>query len=158
MSLVEWINKKNLIRYDRLLGLYPLFFFIGARIRFSNDFRRISLYIPLRWYNKNNNGVMFGGIMCLISDPFPSLVFEKIIPGVSAWSKAHSINYLLPAHSAVQATIELNEEEIEDIKQQLLEKGKAEKIFQYYFVDTKGRKIALVSSTSYLRKRVNKAF
>jgi len=89
--------------------------------------------------------------MCLLSDPFPSLVFERIIPGVSAWNRSHSINYLLPARTPVEAIIELMEEDIDDIKLQLKESGKAEKIFEYYFFDKKGRKIALVQSSTYLR-------
>ncbi len=157
MTIVEWVLRNKLIRFDRLLSYYPLFFFVGARIRISDDYRRMSVRIPLRWYTKNNNGVLFGGLMCMLSDPFPALVFEKIIPDTSAWSRAHSIVYLLPAKSAVTAKIELKEEDIDDMKIQLQEKGKAEKKFEYYFVDKNGANIALVSSSTYiLTKKRNK--
>jgi hypothetical protein len=150
MSIIEWVHRKKLIRYDRLLEFYPLFFFIGLRIRISDDYRRINIRLPIRWYNRNNNGVLFGGLMCMISDPFPALVFEKIIPDTSAWSRAHSVIYLLPAKTSVEAFIELKEEDIDEMKQQIHEKGKAEKKFEYYFVDKNGNQVALVSSSTYI--------
>ncbi|MDF1548153.1 MAG: DUF4442 domain-containing protein [Bacteroidales bacterium] len=153
MSIVERIHRSKIIRYDRLLEWYPLFFFIGARIRFSKDYRKISLGIPLRWYLKNNNGVLFGGVMCLLSDPFPALVFEKIIPGTSAWNRTFSIDYLLPAKTRIEAKIEITEQDIDELKHQLNEKGKAQKTFEYYFIDKHDRQIAKVSNTIYLRKR-----
>lgn len=153
MSIVERIHRSRIIRYDRLLEWYPPFFFIGARIRFSKDYRKIRLRIPLRWYLKNNNGVLFGGVMCLLSDPFPALVFEKIIPGTSAWNRTYNIDYLLPAKSRIEAQIEIAEQDIAELKLQLDEKGKAQKTFEYYFYDTSDRQVAKVSNTIYLRMR-----
>ncbi len=152
MSLIKWINKKNLIRYDKLLGLYPPFLFNGAKIRFYNNYRKIVLKIPLRWYNKNNNGVMFGGAMCLLSDPFPALIFEKIIEGSSAWTRKQTIKYIRPAKTSVEAVIELSENEINTLREQLNEKGIAIQDFKYFFCDKKGQQVAQVTNSTYLRR------
>lgn len=154
MSLIKWINKKNLLRYDKLLGLYPLFLFSGVKIRFYNNYRKIVLKLPLRWHNKNNNGVMFGGAISLLSDPFPALVFEKIIEGSSAWTRKQTVKYIKPAQTSVKAVIEVSENEIDNLRRQLDEKGVAVMDFKYYFYDKNGHKIAQITNSTYLRKTI----
>jgi hypothetical protein len=82
MGLVEWFSNQKIIPFGRLLSFYPPFFLLGAKVRISEDYRRIRLRLPIRWYIRNNNGVMFGGAISMLSDPFPAIVFEKIFDQV----------------------------------------------------------------------------
>lgn len=156
MSIIEKISKGKLLKFDKLISLYPPFLFLGGAVKISDDYKTIRLKQKLRWYNRNNNGVLFGGTICMLSDPFPALVFEKIIEGCSAWTKNLSIEYLKPAKTSVVATILLEDNDIANIRKQLDKNGVAEKTFIYYFVDKRGKNVALVSNTIYLRYKRKK--
>jgi hypothetical protein len=126
---------------------------LGAKVRISEDYRRIRLRLPIRWYIRNNNGVMFGGAISMLSDPFPAIVFEKIFDQVAAWTKGMEVKYLMPAKTAIEANIEISDQDIADLKSQLEEAGKAEKVFTYYFLDKKSRQVAYISNMIYLRNK-----
>ncbi len=156
MGLVEWFNNQKIIPFGRLLSFYPPFFLLGAKVRISEDYRNIRLRLPIRWYIKNNNGVMFGGAISMLSDPFPAIVFEKIFDNISAWTKGMQVKYIIPAKTTIEANIVITGEEITFLKSQLEEAGKAEKTFNYYFVDKKNRQVAFISNTIYLRSKAEK--
>ncbi|NJO88878.1 MAG: DUF4442 domain-containing protein [Chloroflexia bacterium] len=137
MGLVEWFNNQKIIPFGRLLSFYPPFFLLGAKVRISEDYLKIRLRLPIRWYIKNNNGVMFGGAISMLSDPFPAIVFEKIFNNISAWTKGMQVKYLMPAKTTIEANIVISDEDIEFLENQLKETGKAEKTFNYYFLDKK---------------------
>ncbi len=153
MGLVEWFNNQKIIPFGRLLSFYPPFFLLGAKVRISGDNRKIRLRLPIRWYIKNNNGVMFGGAISMLADPFPAIVFEKIFDNISAWTKGMQVKYLMPAKTTIEANIVINDKDIAFLKSELEEVGKAEKTFDYYFVDKKNRQVAFVSNTIYLRNK-----
>lgn len=131
MGLVEWFNNQKIIPFGRLLSFYPPFFLLGAKVRISEDYLKIRLRLPIRWYIKNNNGVMFGGAISMLSDPFPAIVFEKIFNNISAWTKGMQVKYLMPAKTTIEANIVISDEDIEFLENQLKETGKAEKTFNY---------------------------
>jgi hypothetical protein len=143
---IKWIS------YQTLLQWYPIFIFLGLKIKISSDYRNISIRLPNRWYIRNNTGILFGGAMCASSDPFPALLFERIIPGVKAWTVAHSIEYIRPAYTAVTMTIHINEDIIKSMAQQLEDEKYAKHTFEYYFTDEKNHRIAIVRSTAFIKK------
>lgn len=151
-SLVERLMQTRLLSFDRLLQFYPMFLFLGLKIRITKDFREVYIRIPLRFYIKNNTGVMFGAAMCTASDPFPALLFQKILPGTIAFTRSHGLEYLRPAKTAVEMRARISDEDLEEIKNSMEEYGKAQKTFEYFFTDKHEKRVAKVTSTAYLRK------
>jgi len=155
MSIIAKLVSSDRIRLDTLLNFYPIYFFSGVKIKISNNCKQITIKVPLRWYTKNNSGVMFGGLICLASDPFPSIVFQRLIPGSRAWSAMHKVDYLKPSTTQIVAKIQISDAEITDLTNQLEQSGKARRDFEYYFYDIYNRQIARITSTTYLKKSNN---
>lgn|GEM_PF-3580317 len=148
--VARWMDLRW-IKFDRLLQCYPMFFFLGLRIRISSDYRHLKIRVPLRFYIRNNSGVMFGAAMATASDPFPALLLQKIFPGTVAFTRAHSVKYLRPAKSAVTMVVHLSEANIQSVETELQVMGKAERTYTYYFVNQQNKRVAEVTSTAYLR-------
>jgi len=152
MKLMRWlVDEKKIISLGTVLRFYPPFLFFGIKIKFSKDYKRVDIKVPLRGYFKNNTGVMFGGAMCVASDPFPALLFERLIPNTLAWTKNHKLEYLRPVKSFITLQFEVTDEDFDFISTELQTHGKVEKTFEYYFYDKSGHKVAKVTSTAYLR-------
>jgi len=134
------------------IRFYPPFFFLSLKPKIYNNGKSIKLTIPFRRLLRNNNGVMFGGALLMLSDPFPALLFEELIDGVKAWTVAHSIEYLKPIRSRVEAEIHISETDIMYFEEGLKTNKSCEKQFEYYFTDKKGRKVAKVTTTALVRK------
>ena len=154
-SLVEILMKTRFLSFGKLLEFYPPFLFFGVKIKISEDFKQIRMRIPLRFYIKNNTGVMFGGVMCLTSDPFPALLLQKIVPNTIAYTLSHQLEYLRPAKSSVEMLINISDEVLLKIHQDVLEKGRAEAVFEYYFTNSKGKRVAKVTSKAFLKKKTS---
>lgn len=154
MSIFSHVTRHRWLRVEHFMRLYPPFAFVGARVEASDDYRMIRLHIPNRWYVRNQSGLLFGGVMAMISDPFPSLVYEKFFEGVVAFTKAHSIEFLRPSRSDVYADIAVTDEQIQHMREQLWSQGRGEVITEYFFRDTSGHEVAKVTTTTYLKKKV----
>ena len=152
MTFKNWMHKRIGLHLRTIIRFYPPFLLLGLKARISVDGKSVVLKVPSRWFYSNNNGVTFGGILLLISDPFPSLLFEKIIPNVKAWTVEHSIEYLRPIKGEVTATVNISDEAILYFTNELRDNRSAKMSFEYFFEDKRGRKVARVSTTSYLRK------
>ncbi|RPH33472.1 MAG: DUF4442 domain-containing protein [Bacteroidales bacterium] len=153
MSIVKKIVKADNINLRKWINFYPLFWFTGIRYKISSNYRTMDIKIPLRWYTRNNNGAMFGGVMLLASDPFPALLFQKIYPFTIAWTKKHSIEYLRPAYSSVTARIEIDDNILVQINNQFEVSKSSEISFDYYFYDRQNNKVAKVTTTCFLKKK-----
>lgn len=141
MPIARWIN------------LYPPLLFFGIKVSISADHREVAIEVPLRWYYRNNTGVMFGAVLSVASDPFPALLFQKLLPGTTAWTRAHHIEYLHPCRSSARATYRITDEDVAALAGPLESTGRAFREFEYGFVDRDGTLVARVTNTTYLRAR-----
>lgn len=151
MALFEWIHKRIGLHLRTIIRFYPPFLLLGLKARISKDGKSVVLKVPSRWFYTNNNGVTFGGVLLLISDPFPSLLFEKLIPNSKAWTTEHYIEYLRPIKGAVQANVSISDEALTYFINELKDKRSAKMSFEYFFKDIRGRKVARVSTTSFIK-------
>jgi acyl-coenzyme A thioesterase PaaI-like protein len=152
-NLIQAITENKALSLRKVLKFYPIFRFLGLKLKISEDYRNITLKLPLRWYLKNNTGVMFGGSLSSASDPFPALLFQKIIPNTTAWTKSHSIKYLRPIRTSVHCTFSISEDDIIEITNSIEKSGWAEKTFIYYFFDKKGQQVAEVTNVSFIKRK-----
>jgi hypothetical protein len=133
--------------------MYPPFLFFGIKVKISKEYHEINLFVPLRWYFRNNSGVMFGGVLLLASDPFPAILFQKIIPRSTAYTVKHSIKYLKPATSSVQMQLTIKKQDVLEMSSKIKEKGYVFKEYVYSFRDTyTTEEIARVKTLVYIKR------
>lgn len=153
MRLIKLLDKFQIIPKQKLLELYPPFFFMGVKIKtVSKDHRHMHLEVPLRWYGKNMHGSMFGGFICAVADPLPALMCGRIFPGVEMWTKSNSVEFLKPGFGTLDVHVQIDEKDVEAISRQLETKNKATHTFEFYFRDKKGSDVAHVKNKIYLRR------
>ncbi len=138
--------------WDRL-GIYPPFLFFGIGFVWSDDAHRLTVTVPLRWYFRNNSGVMFGAAMAVASDPFPALMLQRLVPGTLAWTRRHQIQYSRPAKGTVRFTVEISRDELSEIRGELERRGRVSREYEFWFHDDDGRRVAKVSSQAHLVRR-----
>lgn len=156
MKIFSHATRHSWLRIEHFMRLYPPFVFVGAKVEASDDYRMIRLMIPNRWYIRNQTGLLFGGVMAMISDPFPSLMYEKFFEGAVAFTKSHAIEFLRPSRTDVVADIVVTDEALESMREQLWSSGKGEVVTEYFFRDTAGVEVAKVITTTFLKRKVEK--
>jgi acyl-coenzyme A thioesterase PaaI-like protein len=157
MSFARWLSKLKVIPGHKLLELYPPFLFMGVKItHISDDARKVVVRLPLRWYARNIHGTMFGGFMCAVSDPIPALMCSRQFPGTEVWTKAHYVRFRRPGKGALELRVEISDEDVVAIREELERLGEATRTFRYAFHDRRGKIVAHVRNTVFLRKRAER--
>lgn len=130
--------------------------YIGAGIHvthISKDFKRFDVRMKLRLYNRNFVYSHFGGSLYAMADPFYMFILmENLGEKYLVWDKAATIDFVKPGQGTVYATFEVNEEELNSIKQEVDAKGKMNKIFHCEIKSEKGEVIAKVEKVLYVRR------
>ena len=140
----RWLPPFFKTTYFRLLvNCYIPYLGAGIKVtKISNDFRRFDVRMKLRLYNRNFVYSHFGG----------SLLMENLGEKYIVWDKAAKIDFVKPGTGTVLATFEVNEEELNSIKQEVNSKGKMNKIFHCEVKSESGEVIARVEKVLYIRK------
>ena len=129
---------------------------MGAGIKITNiteDFRRFDVSMKLRLYNRNFVYSHFGGSLYAMADPFYMFILmENLGTKYMVWDKAAKIDFVKPGTGTVLATFEVNEEELNAIKEEVDAKGKMNKIFHAEIKSETGEVIARVEKVLYIRK------
>ena len=151
----RWLPPYFKTTYFRLLlNFYIPFLGAGIKVtKISNDFRRFDVRMKLRLYNRNFVFTHFGGSLYAMSDPFYMFILmENLGEKYIVWDKAAKIDFVKPGAGTVYATFEVNEEELNSIKQEVNAKGKMNKIFHCEVKSETGEVIARVEKVLYIRK------
>ena len=130
--------------------------YMGAGIKITNiteDFRRFDVSMKLRLYNRNFVYSHFGGSLYAMADPFYMFILmENLGTKYIVWDKAAKIDFVKPGTGTVLATFEVNEEELNAIKEEVDAKGKMNKIVHAEIKSETGEVIARVEKVLYIRK------
>ena len=91
----------------RGINLYPPYLGASVRVTYlSDDFRRVEVEMPLRFYNRNYFGTHFGGSLYSMCDPFYVLMLANILgPDYIVWDKAANIRFKKPGKGVMKAII-----------------------------------------------------
>ena len=139
----------------RRINFYPPY--LGASVRVTHiaeDFRRIEVEMPLRFYNRNYVGTHFGGSLYSMCDPFYMLMLINILgPDYIVWDKAATIRFKKPGKGVMKATFELTEEKIAEIRTAAETQPKVEPQFQVLVKDAEGAVVAEVDKLLYIKKK-----
>lgn len=146
---------KSADKLKRWIRFYPPYLGAGVRVtHVSDDFRTVSVEMPLRFYNRNYVGTHFGGSLYSMCDPFYMLMLINILgPDYIVWDKAASIRFKKPGKGLVRATFHIPEERIAEIRAAADTQGKVEPQFQVQITDNDGNVIAEVNKLLYVRRK-----
>ena len=139
----------------RVISLYPPYLGAGVSVtHIAEDFRRIEVEMPLRFYNRNYFGTHFGGSLYSMCDPFYVLMLANILgPDYIVWDKAAAIRFKKPGKGVMKATFQLTEERIAEIRAAAETQPKVEPMFQVLVKDEEGNVVAEVDKLLYIKKK-----
>lgn len=157
LSTVDVLTAADFLSDTKKLELYPPFLFMGVKVlKVTEDFRQLTVRLPLRWYGRNHHSTMFGGFMASLADPMPALLCSKLFPHCDTWTKRMSITFLRPGRTDLELRVEITPEQIAAIQKELDETGSATPQFEFFYWDEKNRRIARVKNIVAMKKRKTK--
>lgn len=135
--------------------LFPPYWGTGIKVRsISRDYRRLSVEMPLRWFNKNVKGTHFGGNLFSMTDPFYMIMLIKVLgKGYDVWDQQSDIHFLRPGKGLVKANFALSKAFTDDIIKNTRNGAKTSPQFVINITDEAGEIVATVTKSIYIRKR-----
>lgn len=136
-------------------NLFPVYRRTGARITYIEaDWHEVRISLPLNWKTRNYVGTIFGGSMYAAVDPIYMVMFIKLLgPDYIVWDKAASIQFKSPGKSTLHAKFKINDQELQEVREELKTKNKIDRIYEIELVDKSGAVCALVEKTIHFRKK-----
>ncbi|WP_298755285.1 DUF4442 domain-containing protein [uncultured Psychroserpens sp.] len=120
-------------------------------IEVSNDLYKVVIMMKPNWKNRNFVGTIFGGSMLSATDPIYMIQLMQILgEDYVVWDKSVEACYKKPAKSKIYGEFMFSEQEIETIKQQVLNKNEIDIVKTMSLVDAKQNIIATFNKTLYI--------
>lgn len=137
------------------MNFWPPFLGAGIRVkRFQPDWKAIDVEMKLRFWNSNYVGTHFGGSLYSMTDPFYMLMLiENLGRDYIVWDKSASIRFRKPGTGNMLAAFRLSEEQIEEIRRELMTQEKVEPTFVIEVKDVMGAVVAEVQKVLHIRRR-----
>ncbi|MCL1125857.1 DUF4442 domain-containing protein [Shewanella surugensis] len=137
------------------MNAYPPYLFTGISIKqISQDYRKLTVVMPLRWYNRNYVGTHFGGNLFAMTDPWFMLMLIQILGrDFKVWDQSANIEFIKPGKGRVSCDFCIGDELLQHIYQ-ATEKG--DKYLPELVVDIKdetGEVVAKVKKIIYIRRK-----
>lgn len=147
--------KTRLMRFA--FNFFPAYRMSGGRITFiSDDLRNVKIKLPLNWKTKNIVGTIYGGSMYGAIDPIYMVMFLKLLgKDYIVWDKSAKIEFKRPGRDILTAEFNIDNELLNDIRQELEEKKSITKDFVVELLDKNNKVSAKIEKTLYFQK--NKA-
>jgi acyl-coenzyme A thioesterase PaaI-like protein len=151
MSLKSFLFKVKMNTWPPLLGA-------GIRVKnVSDDITSFDMEMKLRPWNKNREGIHFGGSLFAMTDPtFGAILGMNLGRDYMVVDKAASIKFLKPGTGKVTAHFNIAAERIREIKEEADKNFKAEPKFTAQIRDEAGVLVAEVEKTVYVRRKDKK--
>jgi acyl-coenzyme A thioesterase PaaI-like protein len=155
MKILNQLFKSPMRAKFILNWLWPAWWFTGIKVtHISADYRRISVRMALRFYNRNYVGTQFGGNLFAMTDPFYMLMLLQNLPKkYIIWDKAGHIEFVAPGRGCVYAQFNLTENDLNNIQQQAETQHSLKQPFTIEVKDEQDTLIARVTKTIYIRKK-----
>jgi acyl-coenzyme A thioesterase PaaI-like protein len=140
-----------------LMNVWPPYVGAGIRVRhIAPDFRSVTVDMRLGWSNRNYVGTHFGGSLYAMTDPFLMVMLSRNLGGqYRVWDKSGSIDYIAPGRSRVWARVDLNENDLEQIRRMTEAGDKHLHLFNVDIKDDEGMVVARVEKIIYIRRKRN---
>lgn len=140
------------------LSWYPPYIGAGIKVReVAEDYTRFVVEMKQRWYNRNAVGTHFGGSLYSMCDPFfMFIVMANLGEDFIVWDKAAKIEFVSPGRGTVRAVFEISAERLEEIRADVLLKGKNTYWFKASVLAEDGKVVAEVDKEVYVRVKRKK--
>ncbi|MCB9062717.1 MAG: DUF4442 domain-containing protein [Halobacteriovoraceae bacterium] len=140
----------------KIVNYWPPFLGSGISIDYvSPEFDTIDVSLKLRFWNRNYVGSHYGGSLYSMCDPFYMLILiERLGEEYIVWDKKAEIEFLHPGKSKVFAHFHVSPEAIQEIHNACEDGKKHEPIFEVFITDGDNRKIARVTKTLWIKKKM----
>ncbi len=147
----SWKIKLLRWRFNR----YPAYRQSGARVtHIGEDFREITIKLPLNRLTRNLHGTIYGGAMYAAVDPLHAvLVAYHLGPDYHVWMKSAQIDFRRPGRGPLHATARVTPREIDEIRAALAHSPKLDRVFQLNLTDDAGITAAHVAFTVHIKRR-----
>jgi hypothetical protein len=147
-------NKEILLK---LFNYWPPYLGAGVKLYPNKDLTEFTVKLRSYPWNKNYVGVHFGGSLYSMCDPFFMLILmHRLGPGFIVWDKAASIQFKRPGKGTVTARFVIDDERVEQIRNEALSAGKCEPEFDVDVIDAKGEVVASVHKVLWVRPKDRK--
>lgn len=136
-------------------NLFPAYRGTGGRVTYiSEDWRDVSVKIPLSWRTRNYVGTIYGGSIYGAVDPIYMLMLIRILgPEYVIWDKAASIRFKRPGKSTLYADFALSTAEIDEIKRLAETERSIDRVYNLELKDKNSVVHAFIEKTIYISKR-----
>lgn len=141
----------------KLMRFWPPFLGAGVRVKsFKPDYTEIVVQMKMYFWNRNYVGTHFGGSMYSMTDPYYMLMLMNLLGrDYIIWDKAATIRYKKPARGTIYATFSLSIEQIEALRQQVLNEKKIQPEFIIPIINQQGEVVAEVVKTLSISQKDN---
>lgn len=127
----------------------------GKILTVSEDLMYVKIKIPLSIKNRNYVGTIFGGSLFSATDPIYMIQLLNILgKNYVVWDKSATINFRRPAKETVFSEFILSQDDINLIKNKVLEHGEFNLVKTPNIVDKNGVVIAELSKTVYIADKL----
>lgn len=116
----------------KFMSLWPPFLGAGIRVKtLAPDLREVVVEMRLRPWTKNYVGTHYGGSLYSMTDPFyMAMLIENLGRDYIVWDKAATIRFKKPGKGKVTAHFKIGEDDLDRIRAEVREKGRAQPTFQ----------------------------
>ncbi len=141
--------------FKLLINIYPPYLFTGIKVTYvSPDYRKLTVKMKLRFYNRNFVGTHFGGSLFSMTDPFLMIMLMNTLgKEYLVWDQNSTIKFIRPGRGTVKAEFKITDELLEQIKENTKEGKKFFPQFETDITDKNGKVVAKVSKTIYVRRK-----
>lgn len=145
--------KIKLLRWK--FNRYPAYRQSGARVtRISEDFREITVRLPLNRTTRNLHGTIYGGAMYAAVDPLHAVIIATHLgPDFHVWMKAARIDFKRPGRGDLFAHARVTQHELDEIRQTLAHTPKLDRDFTVNLTDVHGNVSAHFVLTVHIKRR-----
>ncbi len=143
-----------------LLRFYPPLLFQRIWvIDLDKDFRFVKVKICSSLLNRNYNRSIFGGTIYAAADPFYPVLLHRLLTHegfkIIVWLKSASISFIKPGSTNLYYQIAVTDDDLNNIRQSLLNDGKIIKCFPTEIYSSTGELCASVICEVYIRNLGN---
>lgn len=145
--------KIKLLRWK--FNRYPAYRQSGARVvRISEDFREITVRLPLNRSTRNLHGTIYGGAMYAAVDPLHAVIIASHLGlDFHVWMRSAQIDFKRPGRSDLFAHARVSQRELDEIRAALAHTPKLDRDFELSLADQHGHVSAQVRLTIHIKRR-----
>lgn len=152
MHIPRWLRHSRWVGPERRLAWYPPFHAMSVQVlELATDWRSVRIRLPLNSFNRNPGGSMFGGAIAALADPIPALACNKVFPGHQLWTRQLQLDFRREGRTDLELRFDFAAEQEREIRQQLVDRGRANPTFEFGFFDRQDKECVRVKNCVAIR-------